>query len=184
MTMGVSRWTARFRGELLTLGACLLLTGAHLGYRAVVRPSDPAPVLVSGLEVGASVSTAAVVGVSGVGPCRLVITFSPDCPFCKRAAEKEGATQREARYASTTWVTEGVRPSLQAFQDRLPAGASPVVDPALYEALEVRAVPGLYLLDAEGEVRWVGPYRGDESTELLDARCSGVEAASQVGSVG
>jgi hypothetical protein len=54
-----------------------------------------------------------------------------------------------------------------------------MVDAALYDALEVRAVPGMYLLDGQDRVKWVGPYRGDESSELLQARCDGVQPSGE-----
>jgi hypothetical protein len=173
MSSARGAWRSRYRSELLTLAVCVGLTGAHLGYRSVVAPSDPAPVRVSSLGVGALVSGAALGAGPDDGACRLIITFSPDCPFCKRAAERERRVERAPRYRSTTWVTDQERAALATFEAGLPVAASPLVDAGLYSALEVRAVPGLYLLDREGWVRWIGPYRGDESTELLDARCSG-----------
>jgi hypothetical protein len=113
------------------------------------------------------------------GGCRLIITFSPDCPFCKRASERERETARVGAYATTTWVAEGVRESLASFVARLPPRATHMVDAALYDALEVRAVPGMYLLDGQDRVKWVGPYRGDESSELLQARCDGVQPSGE-----
>ena len=168
------------RPELLTLGVCLLLTGAHAGYRRVYRPSGPAPIQVSTLAAGAVVPDGGLFGATNASTCRIVISFSPDCPFCKRAAQREKTADRSGSYATTTWIAAETRESLAAFTAGLPPYARHVVDAGLYRALGVRAVPGLYLLDDHSRVRWVGPYRGDEDTALLEARCAG--GASQLAS--
>jgi hypothetical protein len=115
---------------------------------------------------------AAVLAAPEEATCRIVISFSPDCPFCKRAAEREEASGRTGGYASSTWVTGEPRESLAAFNGSLPEGATPLLDPALYRSLRVRAVPGLYLFDQDARLRWVGPYRGDEDSSLLETRCT------------
>ena len=161
-----------WRNELLTLGACLMLTGAHIGYRRVYGATGSAPILVSTLAPGTVVPDAGAFAASSVSTCRIVISFSPDCPFCKRAAEREKTAGRAGSYATTTWITAETWETLTAFAAGLPTGASHMVNARLYRALGVRAVPGLYLLDDESRVRWVGPYRGDEDTALLEARCA------------
>jgi hypothetical protein len=135
---------------------------------------------VSALDVGMTVPAGAALAAPEESTCRIVITFSPDCPFCKRAAEREKSADRTGAYGTSTWVTGEHRESLAAFTASLPEGGAPVLDPALYRSLRVRAVPGLYLFDQDARLRWVGPYRGDEDTDLLAARCAagGPEAAA------
>jgi hypothetical protein len=126
---------------------------------------------VSTLSVGSVVRGTGLAGVPGEATCRVVITFSPDCPFCKRAAERETQARRDDSYASSIWVTSEPTASLDAFSARMPPRATRIVDAALYRSLGVRAVPGLYLLDGASTVRWVGPYQGDEDTGVLNTRC-------------
>jgi hypothetical protein len=104
----------------------------------------------------------------------MVVSFSPDCPFCKRAADREREGTRSAPFAEVTWVTDKDSPSVAMFASQLGPRSSYVVNSDLFRDLHVRAVPGLYLIDAQEQVRWVGPYRGDEPESLLRERCAKV----------
>jgi hypothetical protein len=107
----------------------------------------------------------------------MIVSFSPDCPFCKLAADRERALERDGSYRRVTWVTDKDAPSLAMFVHQLSPRSHYVVSAELFQALSVRAVPGLYLVDPQDHLRWVGPYRGDEPESLLMKRCEDAAAS-------
>jgi hypothetical protein len=169
------RW--RRKPELLLLAACAGVTAGHVGVRRVFGADGPNPITVSTLSKGTTLIGLTLMQSGAAQSCRILISYNPDCPFCKRAAERERENPRAEPFARTTWVTGVERPSLARFDALLPPTATAVLDPELFRELRVRAVPGLYLIDPANVVRWVGPYRGDERAELLAERCAGTPAA-------
>lgn len=158
------------------------LTAANIGFR-FLPSDDEGAMLVSHLEAGdkvESVELAQLLASGEVEPsqCVMVVAFSPDCPFCEQAAQREHFVQRSGTYAEPLWVTDEARPRLSTFVEVLPPSSRHAVAPEAFEALDVDAVPALYLLDKERTVRWVGAYRGDESTEVLAERCEGPASAN------
>jgi hypothetical protein len=130
--------------------------------------------MVSGLQVGESIALDGLADTeqpTATG-CRMVVSFNPDCPFCKRAAERERENARSGSFGSPTWVTDKDAPNLPWFVGLLSPRSTSTVDLELFRSLNVQAVPGLYLFDAEHRLRWVGPYHGDESESELTERCS------------
>jgi hypothetical protein len=170
----VSRWRHAVQNPTVRiLLVCAGITAAHLAFRASARDASAAAIQVSQLPVGASVALSALPDGDGLDTsCRMVVSFSPDCPFCKLAADREREGIRAAPFASVTWVTDKEAPSLAMFVDQLSPRSSYVVNEELLQELNVRAVPGLFLFDADERLRWVGPYRGDEPESVLRERCS------------
>jgi hypothetical protein len=170
----VNRWrTAVQNPSVRILLVCAGITGAHLAFRLSTSDVSAAAIQVSQLPVGASVALSALPdGDPLETSCRMVVSFSPDCPFCKLAANREREGTRAAPFASVTWVTDNEAPSLGMFVGQLSPRSSYVVNRDFFQQLGVRAVPGLFLIDAQERLRWVGPYRGDEPESLLRERCS------------
>ena len=104
-------------------------------------------------------------------PCRVIVSFSPDCPFCKHAAARERDTARSRPSMRATWITGQPTPALDEFLPLLEAGTKVIVDEGTFNELHPHGVPGLYLIDDEDVLRWVGPYRGDETEGTLTERC-------------
>jgi hypothetical protein len=153
---------------------CVGVTALHLGLRLNAGGATTGGILVSGLSAGAPVALDALAGseVPASTACRMVVSFSPDCPFCKRAAERERDNERSGAYGSPMWVTDKDAPNLSWFVGQLSASSEASVNLDLFKALRVQGVPGLYLFDAQDRLRWVGPYHGDESESELSDRCS------------
>jgi len=151
--------------------ACLLLSLLHLGFRHVRSGSSAAPSRVSALSAGAILSLAMTEAGRAPG-CQLVVSFQPECPFCRNAAERRRAAPAK-RQSEVIWITDDWSPAVAEFVATFTdANTRVVVDDTAFRALHVRAVPGLYVLGPEDQLRWVGPYRGDEDDELLAFRCS------------
>lgn len=170
----MNRWRQAVQNpSVRILLVCAGITAAHLVFRASARDVSAAAIQVSQLPVGASVALSALPDGDQLDTsCRMVVSFSPDCPFCKLAADRERKGTRAAPFASVTWVTDKEAPSLAMFVGQLSPRSSYVVDGELFKELNVRAVPGLFLLDAEERLRWVGPYTGNEPESVLRDRCS------------
>lgn len=154
-----------------------LLTLGNVAFRVAGPERGPAPRVVSHLEAGDRAESAELHQLldevaDGSEACRLVVAFNPDCPFCGKAAERERQTARDAGWGETLWITDAERPRLAAFADDLPDRSRHAVAPEAFQALDVEAVPALFMIDGEGLLRWVGPYRGDETDEELVRRCS------------
>lgn len=155
------------------IGLCVALTALHLVVRAAAGDGGSAPIEVADIALGATIPLEQLPKTPPADtPCRMVVSFSADCPFCKRAAEREREIQRSGGFSRVTWVTDTELPSLSAFVEQLSSGATVSVNRDAFLALNVRAVPGLYLIDGQDRLRWVGPYHGDESEQDLLARCS------------
>jgi hypothetical protein len=152
--------------------AVVILTAAHLGLR-LNAGRDAQPVDVSQLEPGATVSVPAV-HAQPVAPetCLHLVVFSPDCPFCQRAADREAKELTEASRESRLWFTDKETASLQGFVDAH-LHRDPNISAKLIEELKIQAVPALFVVTPEGQVRWVGGYSGDESDQELESRCTG-----------
>lgn len=153
-----------------------LLTLGNVAFRVINAEQGSTPQLVSHLQPGDRVESAELdrlIADAGVGSesCHVVVAFHPDCPFCKAAAERERLTVRDGGWGETLWITDEAWPRLDAFAANLPARSRHAVAPEAYEALDVDAVPALFMVDREGTVRWVGPYRGDEAGDELARRC-------------
>lgn len=153
-----------------------LLTLGNVAFRVVNAQQSPPPQLVSHVEAGErveSVELSQLVADAGQGAeaCRMVVAFNPDCPFCKAAAERERQAARDGAWGETLWITDEERPRLAAFVRELPEGSRHAVAPEAFQVLDVDAVPALFMLDREGTVHWVGPYRGDETEDELALRC-------------
>ena len=157
------------------------LTAMHATYRWVIAgPRDKDAVLVSDLLPGATVPVlrVEVATRSGwdTGPllehpdCQIVVAFDPACPFCSKAARTESSRPPEERLP-TTWVTDGDATGAMQYRQQLGDETRVVRSDEAIEALEVKGVPAGFLLDANGTIRRVWPYLGDESREELESRC-------------
>ena len=156
------------------------LTAANIGFRFLPSDGERKATLVSHLELGErveSVELERLLAASEIEPsqCRMIVAFNPDCPFCEQAAKREHFANRSGAYAEPLWLTDEVRPRLSTFAEFLAPGSRHVVAPEAFEALDVEGVPALFLLDGAGTIQWLGAYRGDESTEVLAARCEGMD---------
>lgn len=164
-----------------------LLTLGNVAFRvANAKQTDPAPRLVSHLESGDRVESEELVRlVADVGErseaCRMVVAFNPDCPFCAAAAERERLAARDGAWGETLWITDQERPRLAPFVEKLATGSRHAVAPEAFEALDVDAVPALFMIGGEGAVHWVGAYRGDESNDELARRCYGTSTSPEDG---
>jgi hypothetical protein len=158
-----------------TLAACAFLTALHLGAWVAARGAAGGAVAVSELEPGAILPADLLdrLGPLPPGACHVLVSLDPLCPVCKRAAEREGVTARAGWAGDVVWVARETSDDLAQFEQILSERSTALATAPLYEALEVRGVPGLYIVGGEGEVRWVGPYRGSETETQLAERCSG-----------
>jgi hypothetical protein len=150
------------------------LTALHLGVRLNARV-DQQPQDVSELEAGAMVSVGSVEDrIANLPPqtCLQVIVFSPDCPFCQHAADRESDELAAGSRARRLWFTDAESANLPYFiTEHL--HREPGISGDLVKELKIQAVPALFVLSQEGEVRWVGSYYGDESDQELIDRCNG-----------
>jgi hypothetical protein len=153
--------------------AVLLMTAAHLGLRLNAR-NDAQPLDVSLLEPGSAVSLAGLAEVTSVEPstCYQLVVFSPDCPFCQRAADREAEELTDASRSSRLWFTDAETSTLPYFVSEH-LRRDPSISAKLVEALKIQAVPALFVISPEGQVRWVGGYNGNETDEELIDRCNG-----------
>lgn len=168
-----------------------VLTLGHLAVRTLSGgAAEPTPVVVSSLVPGERVVSPALdrlfeefpvvseeapagsAGEASPEACRLVVAFDPSCPFCNKAAAAEAETDRPGAYGETLWITYEEGPRLPTFVDRLSPRADHAVSAEAYEALGVQGVPAAFLLASDGELRWMGPYRGVETAESLASRCT------------
>jgi hypothetical protein len=149
-------------------------TVLHLGLR-LSASDDQKPQEVSQLEVGAKVSVSSLedrVGPLAPESCLQLIVFSPDCPFCQHAADREFEELTQASRANRHWVTDAETASLPYFiSEHL--HRDPGISTDLVKELEVQAVPALFVVSREGEIRWVGSYYGNEPDQELIDRCNG-----------
>ena len=152
----------------------LALTAAHVAFR-LSSEAAAEPTLVSTIEPGFVVDASALTSVAedlAAESCLPVVAFNPDCPFCKHAADRERETLGEESRAARVWFTDEAWNTLPDFvSEHLRRDAK--VSAELFHALHVHAVPALFLIDRRSEVRWVGPYYGDESDAVLASRCMG-----------
>jgi len=153
--------------------AVLVLTAAHLGLRFNAL-NDAQPLEVSLLEPGASVSLANVAEVAPAAPetCLQLVVFSPDCPFCQRAADREAKELTETSRSARLWFTDAQTATLPYFVSEH-LRRDPNISAKLVEELKIQAVPALFVVSPQGQVRWVGGYSGDETDQELESRCTG-----------
>jgi len=155
------------------------LTAANIGFRFLPSDEGKIGIPVSHLEPGDRVESVELnqllATATDPSQCRMIVAFNPDCPFCEQAAQRERLASRSGAYAEPLWVTDEVKPRLSTFVEFFAPGSHHAVAPEAFKALDVEAVPALFLLDGEGTLEWVGAYRGDESTEVLAARCEGLD---------
>lgn len=157
-----------------------LLTLGNVAVRVADAQRGPTPHVVSHIESGTQVESVELnrllAAGEAAGGCHAVVAFNPDCPFCGAAAERERLADREDPWDATLWITDQERPRLAEFVEMLSPGSRHAVAPEAFQALDVEAVPALFLVDESARVRWVGAYQGDESGEVLTRRCEGVPA--------
>jgi hypothetical protein len=149
----------------------VLATAAHVAVRWTAR--DSRPMDVSTLHAGEVVEPSRL-PVPSILPehCLQLVVFSPDCPFCQRAADRENATLEQTSRDQRLWYTEKETSTLSYFvQQHL--HRQPGISADLVKELKVQAVPALFVLSPQGQIRWVGSYVGDESDRELAGRCAG-----------
>lgn len=151
----------------------IVLTAAHVAVRWSAAQNRQ-PELVSPLSSGTSVSMKYVQEAERILPnhCLQLVVFSPDCPFCQHAADREREKLTEASRVNRVWYTEKETATLAYFVEQH-LHRQPGISAELVKELEVQAVPALFVLTPQGEIRWVGSYTGDEPDEVLAERCSG-----------
>jgi hypothetical protein len=150
----------------------ILATAAHVAVRWSVRDSQP--VDVSPRHAGEVVAPSTLPATASLlpGHCLQLIVFSPDCPFCQHAADREKEALSEASRDQRLWYTETETATLSYFtQQHL--HRQPGISAELVKELKIQAVPALFVLSPEGQIRWVGSYFGDESDQELAGRCAG-----------
>jgi hypothetical protein len=103
--------------------------------------------------------------------CLQVIVFQADCPFCQRAADRENKALTEASRERRLWFTDAETVSLPYFISEH-FHRQPAISADLVKALKIQAVPALFVLRPDGEVRWVGSYQGNETDLELADRCA------------
>ena len=158
----------------LMVPAVVGLTLLHLGLRLSARDGAE-PVLVSPLEAGDQIEASNLVSSEAAAlpaeTCLQIIVFSPDCPFCQKAADRERKTLTEASLDRRLWYTDSETAQLPYFiSEHL--HRQPGISADLVRALKIQAVPALFVLSPEGEIRWVGAYYGDETDQELSDRCA------------
>lgn len=153
--------------------AVIVFTLVHLGIRLAER-HDRIPVEVSPLEPGGTVSVDMVRQASGLpdDDCLQLVVFSPDCPFCQHAADREQESLSETSRNRRLWYTDKETATLPYFVAKH-LHRDPGISAALVKELKVKAVPALFLLSPKGQIRWVGAYYGNESDQELVDRCTG-----------
>lgn len=160
-------------------GLVAVLTAANIGFRVLSAEEEgaegkPVSHVTAGQRVASEeLDRLLAEGESDPGACRMVVAFNPDCPFCRKAARLERLAARAGPWGRTLWITDEERARLPEFVEGLPESSRHAVAPEAFEALDVEAVPALFLFDADGVVRWVGPYGGDETSEELAGWCEG-----------
>jgi hypothetical protein len=158
----------------------VVATAVHLGIRWTER-ENPQALQVSPLHSGESIGVTVLPAAAEAVPsehCLQLIVFSPDCPFCQHAADRESQTLSEDSRARRIWYTEKETASLPQFiAEHL--RRQPAISAELVKALKIQAVPALFVLSPEGEIRWVGGYHGDEPDQELAARCTGATNPTQ-----
>jgi len=160
--------------SLVLLTACVAITLLHLGGRLLPAGVSGRGIMVSALKSGAALDPAVrtVLGSAGPNGCSMIVSFRPECPFCKHAAALESAAARGGAFSRVIWVAHELTDAMEPFPLLLRDGSEIVVSAEVFAALQVRAVPGLYLVDGAHRLRWVGPYRGDEAESVLADRCA------------
>jgi hypothetical protein len=161
----------QFTPRQVMVPALVAMTLVHLGIRLNGR-GDGQPIHVSPLEPGAVVSLAGLVIEMPAAPrtCLQLIVFSPDCPFCQRAADREAKSLSESSRQARLWFTAAETTSLPYFVSEH-LQRKPRVSAALVKTLKIQAVPALFVLSPAGEIRWVGGYTGNETDQELTDRC-------------
>jgi hypothetical protein len=110
--------------------------------------------------------------------CLQVVVFSPECPFCQKAADREAKALTDASREKRLWYTDTETALLPYFiSEHL--HRQPVISADLVQELKIQAVPALFVLSREGEIRWVGAYDGDETDQELTDRCTAVRNQEQ-----
>lgn len=104
-------------------------------------------------------------------PCQLIVAFDPSCPFSLQAAKEQARMATDPRLP-TTWVAPGDSLSAARYLTYLEEGARIARSDEVWEALGVRAVPAGFLVDGQRRVRSTWRYRGYETSEDLEERCS------------
>ena len=137
------RWgSATHSPTIRILLVCLGITAVHLVFRLTASNASAASVQVSQLPLGATVAVSELpAGGASDASCRMLVSFSPDCPFCKLAADRERDGARSAPFASVTWITDMDAPSLPTFVQQLSPRSSYIVNSDVFRELDVRAVP-------------------------------------------
>jgi hypothetical protein len=107
----------------------------------------------------------------GVG-CRAIVAFRSSCPFCGAAADREHEATVGRASVPTTWIAPADDLGWQSYVGRVGSGSTVTTDPTLFRRLKVQGVPAAFLVDAEGVIRWIWPYRGNEDTDSLLAKCT------------
>lgn len=163
---------------MLVLMSLAIITGVHLLYRARRYVRRPGPLLVSDLTPGATLPTFHLMGAessdtslpSTMG-CWTLVVFSPECPHCRVAAERDAAQPSEERYP-VIWVGEGSRPSIDSFADSLSRSLSFFSSTDVRARLHVRAVPTAILVGSNSQVLLTFPYQGGVSKKQLQGFCA------------
>src|SRR4051812_36338427 len=152
---------------MVPLVICLTATHAALRWsgRSNNKPDDVSP------RQRGEVVTVAVPQPPSDLDCLPLIVFSPDCPFCQHAADRENETLSEQSRNERLWYTDKETATLPYFvQQHL--HRQPGISAELVKELKIQAVPALFILSPQGEIRWVGSYYGNESDQELATRCT------------
>jgi hypothetical protein len=169
----------QFTPRQIMAPAVVAVTLVHLGIRLNGR-GDAQPVDVSQLEPGTVVSLAGLVEQrsASLQPCLQIVVFSPECPYCQRAADRESDVLSENSRQDRLWYTAAETSLLPYFVSEH-LHRAPGISEQLVKELKIQGVPALFLLSPEGEIRWVGGYKGDETDQELNDRCTAARNPEQ-----
>lgn len=163
-------WTA-------VLIALVVGTGIHVFYRIRHHLQRTDPNVVAGIPVGDVLPNFRLTSATGSAAtlpeapdCWVLVVFSPECPHCRVAAERDASQSNEQRYP-LLWVGNGSPASVDSFAHALSAPLTVLASPDVRSLLQVRAVPAAFLIGADHRVRLVFPYRGGIAKTRLQGYC-------------
>ncbi len=160
-----------------TVAVLIGLTSLHAGYRVLSSSPAGQRISVSELSVGDTVPEFVVTLFRGGeervpgDDCTLVVVFDPACPHCRRAAERERRRVDPVPFR-LLWVSENTSDAAVRYADWVHPDSHVGSSMRAPELLRIRAVPAALLMNQEGTLQRIDPYRGNEDWAELQSTCA------------